>query len=57
MALHRTEDHLIILRHFSLDWILSFCLFFKQMYTLQARIGLVGFSQIQRTGSKTGGHR
>ena len=27
MALHRAEDHVIILRHLSLDWISSFCLF------------------------------
>ena len=27
MALHRAEDHVITLRHFSLGWILSFCLF------------------------------
>ena len=32
-------------------------LFLKQMYNLQARICLLGFSQIQRTGNKIGGHR
>ena len=38
MALHRAEDHVIILRPFSLDWIISFCcVCFKQMYTLVSR--------------------